>query len=139
MILAIRISGQVELSHAPKETLHRIRLRRKYSAVLLQATPENLKLLKKIRNQISYGEITNETILELLKKRAQPIKKNTKIVPEEIVSQLDKKKLKDLGIKPFFRLHPPRGGIDSKKHFGTTSKAVLGENKKMDELVRRML
>jgi len=139
MILVIRIAGQVELSHAPKETLHRLRLRRKYSAVLLQPTPENLKLLKKIRNQISYGPITKETILELIKKRAQPIKKETKIDAEEIVSQLDKKSLKDLGLKPFFRLHPPRGGIDAKKHCGTTKKAVLGENKKIDDLVRRML
>ena len=139
MILVIRISGQVEISHAPKETLHRLRLRRKYSAVLLQPTPENLKLLKRIRNHITYGPINQETILELIKKRAQPLKKETKIDAEEILSKLDKKTLKELGVKPFFRLHPPRGGIDAKKHFGTTKKAVLGENKKIDELVRRML
>jgi large subunit ribosomal protein L30 len=44
-----------------------------------------------------------------------------------------------LNIKPFFRLHPPRGGIDSAKHFGI-KKGVLGNNKEsINKLIERML
>ena len=44
-----------------------------------------------------------------------------------------------LGLKPFFRLHSPRGGINSKAHF-PVRKGVLGDNKeKINELVKRML
>src|SRR3989339_283463 len=46
---------------------------------------------------------------------------------------------KEGNLKPFFRLHPPIKGIESKKHFGV-NKGVLGNNKdKINELVRRML
>lgn len=138
MILVIRIAGQVNVSEDIKEAFNRINLKRKYSATLLHPTRENLRLLKKIRNNVAYGEIDMSTLKELIKKRAQPLA-NKKINPEEIISQLDKKSFKSLGLKPFFRLHPPRKGIESKKHFGV-GKGVLGDNKeKINELVRRML
>ena len=140
MIAVIRISGDVKISEKIRESLNRIRLRRKYSCVLLKPTENNLKLLRKIRDYIAYGSIDKETLKELIEKRAIPLKKGTKIDSEKIISNLEKTSLFDLGIKPFFRLHPPRKGIDSKKHFGTTKKAVLGDNKeKINDLIRRML
>jgi len=139
MIIAIRISGQVSLPKKVSEALYRLRIRRKYSAVLVVPKPENLKLLKKLRNYIAYGDIKSDTLLELIKKRSQPLEKGKKIDAEKIVKDIDKKPLTEFGIKPFFRLHPPRGGIDSKKHFGI-NKGVLGDNKvKINDLVRRML
>ena len=140
MLVAVRIAGQVNLLEDTKETLFRLRMRRKYSSVLLHETSENLKKLQGIRNQVAYGVINKETLLSLIKKRGQPIKSGMKIDAEKIISQLDKKNLPELGLKPFFRLHPPKGGIDAKKHFGTSSKAVLGDNKeKINDLLRRML
>jgi len=137
MIIAIRISGMVKVTKEVEEALHRIRLRRKYAAVLLKQTAENTKLLKKIRNHISYGEIDKKTLEDLIKQRGQLVK-GKKIEADKIVAELGNKSLSDLGLKPFFRLHPPRGGIESKKHAGV-GKGVLGENKKINELVRRML
>jgi len=139
MILVIRISGQVGLNEEIKETLNRVKIRRKYSAVLMNPTKENLKLLKRIRNNVAYGNIKEETLKKLIKERSQPIVKGTKIDTAKIVEQLDKKSLNELGLKPFFRLHPPRKGIESKKHFGV-GKGVLGDNKeKINDLVERML
>ena len=138
MILVIRISGQVDIGRGVEETLHRLRIRRKYSAVVLHNTSENIKILRSVRNFVSYGEISKETLKMLIEKRAQPIKKGKKIEVDKILDQIDKKSLHDLGLKPFFRLHPPRGGIDSKNHAGTSKKAVLGENKNISELVGRM-
>jgi len=123
-----------------QETLYRIKLRRKYAAVLLQPTTNNIGLLKRIRNHVAYGNINRETLIELIKKRAQPKDKSKKINQEKVLEQLEKGNLGSLDIKPFFRLHPPRGGIDAKNHFNTSKKAVLGDNKeKINELVRRML
>ncbi len=139
MIIVIRISGQVGLNSDIKETLHRLRIRRKYTAVLVKPTTENMKLLQKLRNHLAFGTIDKETLQELIEKRALPIKKETKINPEKIAEEIENKSPTELGIKPFFRLHPPRKGIDSKKHFGV-NKGVLGDNKeKINELVRRML
>lgn len=138
MIIAIRILGLVEIPKKVNETLFRMRLRRKYTAVLLKETEENLKLLKSVRNLVAYGPINPETLKLLIEKRGKPLPSNKgKIDAPKIIEQLDKKRLLDLGIKPYFRLHPPRGGIDSKIHF---PKGVLGDNKeKINDLVRRML
>ena len=139
MILIIRIRGMVGVSSEVKETLYRLRLRKKYSAVVIKDSRENQKLLKGIRNFVAYGEVNKETLNELLEKRAKPIDSKSKIDSEKIIQDLEKKDLKDLKIKPFFSLHPPRGGIEAKKHFGQ-GKGVLGDNKeKINDLVRRML
>lgn len=141
MKLAIRIAGMVEINRDVEETLQRMRLRRKYAAVLLPATSASEKLLKSVRDFVAYGDIDKETLLELLQKRAQLRDKKEKIDAAEVAEQLatGKKKPEELNIKPFFRLHPPRGGIDSKLHFGVR-KGVLGNNKeKINDLARRML
>lgn len=114
MIIAIRISGLVEVPSAVKEKLYRLRLRRKYSAVLLKDTKENADLLRQVRDFIAYGIISQEEANELIKKRGEDN-------------------------KPFFRLHPPRGGIDSKIHF-PIKKGVLGDHgDKINLLLKRML
>lgn len=138
MIIAIRISGLVEIPNEVKESLFRLRLRKKYSAALFKETRENELLLKKLRNFIAYGKVNSETISLLIEKRAQPLN-SKKLDVKKVMEGLDKKNLEELGIKPFFRLHPPRGGIDSKLHF-PIRKGVLGDNRdKINDLVRRML
>lgn len=127
-----------------EESLFRMRLRRKYSAVIIQETKENLSLLKSVRDFVAFGPIDEKTLHLLLEKRAKPIgnkKMDIKLIVEELHSQAKKGKidLASLGVKPFFRLHPPIKGIDSKIHFGR-KKGVLGDNKeKINDLVRRML
>ena len=139
MKLAIRIAGIVKMNRDVEETLQRMRLGRKYTAVLLPATPANEKLLASVRNFIAYGELSQEALLELLQKRARPLDKKKKLDFSEAAAQLGRKSLEELGFKPFFRLHPPRGGIDARLHFGVR-KGVLGEHKeKINNLVRRML
>jgi large subunit ribosomal protein L30 len=112
MICAIRIKGKVGLDRDVSETLNRLRLKKKYSCVVLEPTRENMGMIRKVENQIAFGEISEEMYKKLIEKR------KTKI-------------------NNFFRLHPPRGGIKSKVHF---PKGVLGNHKeKINELVERML
>ena len=73
MIIVIRISGLVEVPKKIQETLFRMRLRRKYSAVLIKPTFQNLAMLKKIRNFIAYGDISKEMLSALLEKRAASV------------------------------------------------------------------
>ena len=115
MIAIVRIRGQVGLNIKVIETLHRLRLRKKYSCVVIEEpTKEQLGMLAKVRNFVAYGEINDETYKKLVEARGGKIKN-------------------------FFRLHPPRKGIDSKKHFGV-DKGVLGNHgKEINKLVERML
>jgi len=130
-IAVIRIHGQVGLNAPIVETLNRLRLRRKYACVVFdKPTPIQLGMIKKVRDFVASGKINDETYKELVEKRG--LKDKTTLYPKGHEKDTSGK------LKPFFRLHPPRGGIDSKKHFGV-KKGVLGENKKMNELIRRML
>ncbi|MEK6855589.1 MAG: hypothetical protein AABX66_00350 [Nanoarchaeota archaeon] len=138
MIIAIRISGMPEVSNTVQETLFRLRLRRKYSAVLLSNTKENANLLRQVRDFIAYGTLENADIVKLIQKRAISTDKK-KIDAVKITELINTKGIKSVPIKPFFRLHPPRGGIDSKIHF-PIKKGVLGDHgNKINELLVRML
>ena len=139
MICIIRIRGQVNLNSDIKNTLDRLRLRRKYSCVVLVPTKELEGRIKKIRNFVAFGKIKNEVFEKLIEKRGQILDKNkkTKIEAKKVIEGLEKgKKYEDFNLKPFFRLHPPRKGINSKLHF---PRGVLGDNKeKINDLIERM-
>ena len=139
MLIVIRISGMVDVPEKVQATLDHMRLRRKYCAVLVNETPENLKRLRLVRDFVAFGAISNEILSKLIILRGQPINSNTKIDAKTVIIGLEKKSLDKLGLKPFFRLHPPRGGIESKKHFGI-GKGILGDNKEnINKLLERML
>jgi len=138
MLIVIRISGMVDVSENVGYLLNNINLRRKYVSILMDETDENRKLLNKIRSFVAFGTITHENLVKLISLRGEKVDK-TKIDAESIAKMLDKKSLRELNMKPFFRLHPPRKGIESKKHFGV-GKGVLGDNKeKINLLLERML
>jgi len=103
MILVIRISGMVKVPKKVQEALHRLRLRRKYSAVLMENNDLNRKLLKKIRDYVAYGMINEEMLEKLIKIRGKSIG-GKKINAKDIISGLEKKKLESLGVKPFFQI-----------------------------------
>jgi large subunit ribosomal protein L30 len=142
MIAVIRISGIPEMPRKAASTLDKLRLRKKFVCVLLQETGENLGMIRAVDNFTAYGKINKETLIELLKARGKLADgKKGKIDAEKVAGELlegkTQKKLSDFGIKPFFAMHPPRGGIDSKKHY---PKGVLGNHQdKISELIRRML
>ena len=139
MISIIRIKGQVKIRGEVKETLFRMGLRKKFSCVLIdEKNKVQIGMLNKIRDFVAFGEIDKPTLIRLIEKRAQPLE-NKKINAEKTASEiLAGKKLKDLGIKPYFRLHPPRGGLkSSKKKF---PKGILGNHKQeINKLIERML
>lgn len=115
MIAIIRIHGEVKIRKVIVETLNRLNLKRKYTCIVLEKPTEiELGMIEKVKDFVAFGEIDKETYKKLVDARGQQ------------------------GTK-FFRLHPPRGGIDSKKHFGV-GKGVLGNHKKeIDKLLLRML
>jgi len=115
MLAVIRISGQVGLRAPVKETLTRLRLTKKYTCVVFEKpTKVEEGMVNAVKDFVAFGEIDAKTYKKIVDARGQ---KGTK----------------------FFRLHPPRKGIDSKKHFGV-NKGVLGNNKtEINKLIERML
>ena len=109
----IRISGDVDLDRGIRDTFDRLKLRRKYSCIVLNPNKEQEGMIKKLRDFIAFGDINDAVFKKLNEKRGKKTNPN------------------------FFRLHPPRGGIKSKVHF---PKGVLGDNgDKINDLIERML
>lgn len=139
MICIIRIRGDVKLDRDVRETFERLRLGRKYACVVINPTKEQQGMIRKIEDFVAFGEIKKDVFEKLIDIRGQKLDKNKKLDTKKIVEDVEKgKSYVDAGIKPFFRLHPPRGGIKSSKlHF---PKGVLGNNKeKINDLLLRML
>ncbi len=148
MICIIRIRGRVGLKKEINETLNRLRLRRKYTCVVLEGNKVQLGMIKKVKDFVAFGKINDKTFEKLIEERVQlidnqrsrePLRgKKNKVDLKKVVEELKKgKKFEELNLKPFFRLHPPRKGINSKLHF---PKGVLGDNKtEINTLVGRML
>ena len=118
MIAVIRISGMVKVKKPIAETLDRLKLKRKYACVLVDEKDENIMgMVKKVKDFIAYGPIDKDTEKKLIEARG--------------------KKDVEGNLKPFFRLHPPRKGINSKLPY---PKGVLGNNKEdINKLIERML
>jgi len=138
LLVVIRISGMVKVKKDIVQTLDRMRLRRKYACVLMDGSDKNIKgMLENVKHYVAYGVIDKDTLIKLIEARAVSVEKK-KIDAEKIANELiGGKKLKELGLKPFFRLHPPRKGIKSKLQY---PKGVLGNNKKdINKLIERML
>ncbi|MEM4719648.1 MAG: 50S ribosomal protein L30 [Candidatus Pacearchaeota archaeon] len=143
-IAVIRIRGLVNVRKKIRDTLNLLRLRKKFSCVLVDDTPEIMGMLKKVQNYVAYGKIDEETLKMLILKRGKkPGNKKIDIAGKKLDDfskdfLQGKKKLQDLRLKPFFRLHPPRKGF--KKSIKLLyPKGVLGHNPGINELIKRML
>ena len=131
MIAAIRIRGRTGIKGKIEDTLKMLHLTRINHAVLLPDNPSYHGMLVKGKDYITWGEIDQETITQLIEKRGK-LPGNKKFTPEELkergkyssaeeLSQAiiqEEAQLQDAGLKPIFRLHPPRKGYkDIKKTF----------------------
>lgn len=123
--LVIRIKGGVKASQEELDTLKFLNLLRTNYAVFIPKNSSNEGMLKKVTNYITWGEPTITTILRLLKKAEmngriklddENVKKlgfsDLKELAEKIYrGEITLSKLKDKGLKPYIRLHPPRRGF----------------------------
>lgn len=153
-IAIIRIAGQQGLNDKIKTTFKLLNLHKKNTCVLVSNTKQALGMINVLKDNITWGEVDKETLSQLLEKRGRVIgnkpltkdyvKEKTKLEFDKFVEELfnDTKQIKDIeGLKPFFRLLPPRKGFErkgTKKHFSVGG--ALGYRKeKINDLIQRML
>lgn len=153
-IVVIRIIGQQGLNQDIKKTLKLLNLHKKYTCSIVENSPHSLGMIKKIKDLSTWGEISEKSIANLLEKRGR-LPGNKPLTKEYLKEKLNsdintianeimegKKKLKDIpGLKPFFRLTPPRGGFESK---GTKKPFSVGgtlgyRKEKINDLIERMI
>ena len=73
LICVIRIKGRVGIKRDVEEALYRLRLRKKYSCVVIKSNKKNLGVLKKLRDYVAFGEINKEVYDKLKNKRGKKV------------------------------------------------------------------
>ena len=150
--LVVRIKGQADVPHWATTTMSLLRLDKKYRATILQAKDNTLGMLNKVKHYVSWIELDASLAKDLLDKKGRK-SGYQKISPEDLkelgFNSIDElaaaladgkanlSKLKPL--KPWFALSPPKHGFkrSTKRLYG--QKGVLGLNKELDAIVRRMI
>ena len=151
-ILAIRIRGQINVPNRIKDTLKMLRIDRNNYASLLDDRPDYKGMLQKAKDYITWGEPSEKTIKLILNKRAEiPGRKKLDETTvkalgfdsiEALAKALHKCEIdinKIEGLKPFFRMHPPKKGFKRSVKRPYNSKGELGyRGDAINELVKKM-
>ncbi len=150
--LVVRIKGQVDIPHWAKSTMRLLKLEKKYRATIIPAKENTLGMLNKIKHYICWNEVDYDLAKELLDKKGR--KSGYRKITEDDAKELGFSSVDDLAtslsegktsltklkpLKPWFALAPPKHGFkrSTKRMYG--QRGILGENRDLGDLVRRMI
>ena len=152
-LVAVRIRGMSDISQEIKDTLSMLRLTRNCHATLLDDRPAYNGMLRKSKDCLTWGEVSQENIALLLKKRGRL--EGDKKLTDEYAKELGYKSLDDLAealfkmevecsslpkVKPVFRLRPPKKGFKGKVKRSYAAGGVAGyRGDAINELLKRMV
>jgi large subunit ribosomal protein L30 len=155
-IVVIRLRGQAGINRVVRETLCSMMLLRKFQAALFPENAAVRGMLFRVKDYVTWGEPSVETISSLLTQRAE-ISSGEDLTPDLLKKQLhvssvqelaDKikkgeitlRQLKTTGISSRFRLHPPGKGFKKtiKRSFRDSGElGYRGDN--INALLHRMI
>lgn len=152
-LVAIRIRGTISASREARETLRMLNLARNNHAVLIDDRPSFLGMISAVRDYITYGELSEESVVSLIKEKGR-LAGNKKLT-DEYAQKVGHKSVEELaaavaschveywnlpGIQPVFRLHPPTKGFKGKIKRGYGAGGELGyRGESINQLLNRML
>ena len=152
-LAVVRVRGTINVRKEIEDTLKLLHLTRNCHATLIDNRPSYMGMLHKVQNQVTWGEVSKEVIALLLKKRGRLV--GNKKLTDEYVKRLGFESIDDLaeaiynlkvefnklpGIKPVFRLHPPRKGYKGSIKKSYKSGGVTGyRGEAINDLLERMI
>lgn len=149
--LVVRMRGTVNVPYWADSTLLSLNLAKKFRATIVPENNEYLGMLNRIRQLVAWCRVDNDTVKELLNKKGKKTASQSLTASElpKEYNDLDKlasdiandsvvlSRLK--GMKPWFALNPPRGGFKKSIKKQTNQNGILGENKLLIDLVKKMM
>ena len=141
MIAVIRVRGGVKLKKEVKDTLDKLRLYNKNFCVVVEDTPQIKGMINKVKDFVTFGEITDELYSELIQKRGTEYKGRIQDSRGKINYSRKFIDFNDKKYNKYFRLAPPKKGYEKKGTKKPFSKGgALGNRKsKIEDLLRRMM
>jgi len=129
MQAVVQLRGEVNLSEDVTDTLSMLNLGRVNHCALLPETDAYRGMITKVHDHVAYGEPSAETLSTVLRRRAEPESGEGDVDDEWVAEHTDygdvealaeallaeETTLREQGLDPVLRLHPPRGGHDGVK------------------------
>ncbi len=138
-IAIVLVRGLVNVKQTVRDTLAMLHLTRKNHCVVVPNTPTYVGMIKKAKDYITWGDISDEVFAELVSKKGEEFKGREK----DGKGKYSYKSLEVSGkkYKPYFRLNPPRKGFGRKgiKMPFKLGGALGSRAEKMNDLIQRML
>ena len=151
-LAVIRVRGVSDVFREIRDTLEMLHLSRNCQGTLIDDRPSYLGMLRKARNYVTWGEVSLENIVLLLKKRGRVV--GNRRLTDEYVKEIGYESLEDLAeairegkvefgrlpnVKPVFRLHPPKKGFRGKVKKSFAAGGVTGyRGEAINDLIKRM-
>ena len=152
LLLVVNIHGAINSSSGVRKAMTEMKVIRKYTASVVTDDATTVGMLKLCKGYLAWAQADLELVSLLLKKRGM-VSESRSLDPAS-VKALGYKDHDDMaekmfkagvrlsalrGVRPFFRLAPPRGGFrtSTRRQFG--ERGTLGPNPNLPEIVRRML
>lgn len=152
-LAVVRVRGTVNVRGEIEDTLKLLRLTRNCHATLIDNRPSYMGMLRKVQNQVTWGEVSKEVVALLLRKRGRLA--GGERLTDDYVRRLGFKSIEDLaeaicslkvefnklpGIKPVFRLRPPSKGYKGSVKKSWKSGGVTGyRGEAINDLLKRMI
>ena len=150
MLAVIRIRGRVGIKKEIRDTFKMLNLDKKYRCVVIPETPQYVGMVKKIKDYSTWGPISEEVLIKLIEKRGRTIhnekisetflkKKKLKDMKNLAKKIMEGTKLKELGLKPYFRLSPPSKGFKGSVKQPYPKGALGNRGEKINDLLKKMI
>ena len=152
MYAVIRIRGRTGIKRNIADNLDMLNLTRISHAVVIPDTPSYRGMLQKGKDYITWGEITEDTYKVLLSQRGR-LPGNKRVTDEYVMENTDyasvdelavalfngETTLKECGLKPIFRLNPPRKGYEGTKKTFVEGGSLGYRAENINELLLKMI
>lgn len=139
-IAIVRVRGLTGIKHPIDNTLNQLRLYRKNYCVVVPKNNVYIGMVKKVKDYVTWGEVSEEAYKALLDERKESFKGRASDSKGKInygkFLDIDGKK-----IKKFFRLNSPKKGYGRKgiKTSFTDGGALGYRGDKINEIIMRMI
>ncbi|MFB6105825.1 MAG: 50S ribosomal protein L30 [Halobacteriaceae archaeon] len=141
MQAVVQLRGEVDMRGEVQDTLGMLNLHRVNHCTFVPDSESYRGMVAKVNDYVAYGEPSVETVETVLATRGEPAEGDADVDDEWVAANTDyddvaalaaalvdeETTLREQGLSPVLRLHPPRGGHGGVKH-PTTDGGELGKH-----------
>jgi large subunit ribosomal protein L30 len=149
----VQIRGEVNISGDIQDTLEMLNLHAVNQCTLVPETDTYRGMITKVNDYVAHGEPSADVVATLIRRRGEPETGSTDLTDGWVAEETDyvdvdelaaalvdeETTLREQGLAPSLRLHPPRGGHDGLKH-PTVESGQIGKHttEEIDQLLEAM-